>query len=291
MRQRATVRLTALLVFASNVAMAQEPGSTPTEDPAVNDALTLARQHFASHQYDAAFEACQQAVRTHPSAQLYRCMALARNGEGQVVDAERYATLALGVEGDPWLTTHRAAVEQMRGQFWLQLGRIEIRTNVAGATVLIDGADVGRAPLAEAIVVTAGRHRVVVQAEGYQSAHRDVEVAGTDASVTSSLSVSRLNVELHRELPAPQPDDVESQTRVAPPVVLLPSTTVAQTSPTDDAPSRVPLRRRWWLWTVVGVVVVAAVAVPLAVRTPDPRYESGTSGGVIFALGSRGPAR
>ncbi len=34
---------------------------------------------------------------------------------------------------------------------------------------------------------------------------------------------------------------------------------------TAPAPERTPVYKKWWLWTIVGAVVVAAVVVPVAV--------------------------
>lgn len=55
---------------------------------------------------------------------------------------------------------------------------------------------------------------------------------------------------------------------------------------TRDTPQHRPLRRQWWLWTTVGVVLVAAVAVPLAVSHSgtETSYRSGSVGGVTLLL-------
>ncbi|MCA9668028.1 MAG: hypothetical protein KC503_20660 [Myxococcales bacterium] len=37
-----------------------------------------------------------------------------------------------------------------------------------------------------------------------------------------------------------------------------------------DIPPRLPWYRRWWVWTIVGVAVTAAVVLPLALRRDDP---------------------
>lgn len=52
-----------------------------------------------------------------------------------------------------------------------------------------------------------------------------------------------------------------------------------------------PIVRRWWFWTILGAVTVAAVAVPVGMaRASGPDYEpyaSGSTGRTVFTLVSR----
>ncbi len=53
--------------------------------------------------------------------------------------------------------------------------------------------------------------------------------------------------------------------------------------------AEVPLVRKWWLWTLVGAVVAAAVITTVAILAYDPGYEDpilGSTGLVTFTLGS-----
>jgi hypothetical protein len=50
----------------------------------------------------------------------------------------------------------------------------------------------------------------------------------------------------------------------------LPS--AAQPQPAAPAPANTPWYKRWWVWTLIGVGVAAAVTVPLVVAEPT-RYE------------------
>jgi hypothetical protein len=67
-------------------------------------------------------------------------------------------------------------LESLRGR----VAYISVKTNVDGAEVVVDDNVVGRAPLKEAIVVNAGRHKVMVRAPGYDPASDTVTLAGTD---------------------------------------------------------------------------------------------------------------
>jgi tetratricopeptide (TPR) repeat protein len=69
-------------------------------------------------------------------------------------------------------------------------GRIDIKVNVAGADVLIDGELVGRAPLPEPVDVPPGAHKLEARLAGYQSATADA-TAEIGKSASASLSLSR----------------------------------------------------------------------------------------------------
>jgi hypothetical protein len=55
-------------------------------------------------------------------------------------------------------------------------GHLALRTNADGASVLVDGKEVGKTPLASALSLTAGRHVVTVERSGYEPAERTVDV-------------------------------------------------------------------------------------------------------------------
>jgi hypothetical protein len=67
----------------------------------------------------------------------------------------------------------------------LLLGTIRVTVNVEGATVIVDGEEAGRSPLAEPVQVVSGRHTVSVQAEGYNPAEQEVVVTSGDNLVVA----------------------------------------------------------------------------------------------------------
>jgi len=67
-------------------------------------------------------------------------------------------------------------IEKLR----LRTGRLSIRSNVEGATVLIDDVAVGKTPLLASLLVSAGRRKIVLVSPSGVQQLRAVEVAGGD---------------------------------------------------------------------------------------------------------------
>lgn len=87
-----------------------------------------------------------------------------------------------------------AELETLRGL----VANVNVTVDQPGATITIDDVDVGRSPLAAAVMVNAGRHRVAAQYEG-RTATRSVEVGGRE----------RVTVELQIPRPASAPAPVQ----------------------------------------------------------------------------------
>jgi hypothetical protein len=79
----------------------------------------------------------------------------------------------------------QADIDKLNGR----VAKIEIKTNTAGADVLVDDAMIGQAPLKEPLLVSAGRRKITVQKGALPPVTRFVELAGGDASsVTIDLA-------------------------------------------------------------------------------------------------------
>ncbi len=86
--------------------------------------------------------------------------------------------------------------------------------------------------------------------------------------------------------PAPVPEPTRVEPRPAEPVA---TTTPAATRPTPSASTdekpRQPIYKKWWLWTIVGVVVVAGVGAGVGVAlTSQPSPPSSTLGNTALFL-------
>jgi len=91
------------------------------------------------------------------------------------------AALALAEYEDQYVSTddvsRRAELDRELAELEPRIGRLMIRaTGPATALVSIDGEQRGSTPLSAPIVVTAGRHELLVQSEGYHPAHREFDM-------------------------------------------------------------------------------------------------------------------
>ena len=76
--------------------------------------------------------------------------------------------------------TRKGEVEKEIQGLAARVARVEIKSNTEGAEVLIDDVVVGKTPLTEAVVVSIGRRKVVIQKDGLTSTARFVDLAGGD---------------------------------------------------------------------------------------------------------------
>jgi tetratricopeptide (TPR) repeat protein len=144
--------------------------------------------------------------------------------------------------------SRRASVQEDIKKLGARVARVEVKSSVEGAEVLVDDVVIGKTPLPEAILVSIGRRKITLQRGGTVSAPRFVDVAGGDnASVSLELA----------EAQAPAPGPV-----VAPP----PGTPVAPAAPVAPSP---PSRTGMWAslgvtgalavgWAVTGVLALQA---------------------------------
>lgn len=81
------------------------------------------------------------------------------------------------------------------------VGSLQVRSNVEGATVYLDGNSVGQAPY-RGEEIPAGRHRVRVEKEGYQPFESDVRVQGGDlAELSAKLELFPASLRIVSDVP------------------------------------------------------------------------------------------
>lgn len=142
--------------------------------------------------------------------------------------------------------------------------RVQVLSEPAGATVRLGsakGSILGVTPLKD-VELARGRHQLWLSLPGYEDRTLEVQVQARGPkqfSATLRPLAERVQPAVAPAVPltpmaalAPAaPDAAGASAPLAQPVA-------ASAPPTP--PSRVPLYKKWWLWTVVGVVTGAAVA-------------------------------
>ncbi|MGK3965765.1 PEGA domain-containing protein [Sorangium sp. So ce118] len=105
--------------------------------------------------------------------------------------AEHLAIYVREIEKDATTTAEeRAAAVETYAQARAKVGAVLVSVNVQGADVLVDGARVGTAPLADPVFLEPGAHTITVQREGYVPLEKRVEVAA-GSEVRSAFELAR----------------------------------------------------------------------------------------------------
>ncbi|HYO52036.1 PEGA domain-containing protein [Archangium sp.] len=142
-------------------------------------------------------------------------------------------------------------------------GFVSVKADVAGALVLINGDDMGVAPL-ENVMLPAGSYEIVVQREGFRPESQRIAVrAGKEYTVDVNL----------------RPDALAASDQPRAPLL---TPTASEPSPLTQEPPAVstssPLTSRWYFWAGVGAVVTAA-AVGTVMATSQPLDPNKVCGG------------
>jgi hypothetical protein len=126
-------------------------------------------------------------------------------------------------------------------------GTLQVRANVAGATVSLDGAHVGvtGAQAVSIADVAPGRHEVAVERSGYTTAKQEFSLAAGQ-SLPLSLSLSSMSV------------DVGAPATETPPVIVRKPAAATEEAPRDiGTPSHSYARAGFWV-AVVGTAAATA---------------------------------
>lgn len=103
-------------------------------------------------------------------------IALAEQALGLWVRAENHLLEALAQPDDPWVQKHKPALEGALATIRQHLGTLEVRGLApdVSATFVVDGAVVGKTPLAAGLRVESGKRLFEVRAPGYHTLTRTV---------------------------------------------------------------------------------------------------------------------
>lgn len=234
-----------LLVFSllalPNRGYAQQDSTPP---PAYELEVGAALDDHEAGRFEAARDHLLRAHAVFPSARTLRGLGKVEFELGRYVDALQYLEAALGSEIRPLPPDLRDEVGGLIERARDSVGELWIDVKPASAQIAVDGNAVASGPRTR-LVLAEGVHVLDFQAAGRLAQRRQVDVHGRDQL---TLTVALLAAEATQSSPSVQ-------------ALALP--------PQHD----VPLRRRWWVWTLSGVALAGAAtaAVLLATRDHTPR--------------------
>jgi len=174
-------RLAAVIALVAAFAVAAGTAAAGTKDK------KEAQKHFRSgtelmkvEDFDGALAEFEQSVALYPTKNglfnLGNCLkALHRYGEA--IETFERLDREFGRQLDAEM---RDALERHLDDIRSVIARLQVQVDRAGATVRLDGEEVGKSPLTESLIVGPGEHRLEVSLDGFDAAERDVTIVSGD---------------------------------------------------------------------------------------------------------------
>lgn len=209
-----------------------------------------------AEQWSEAQASFERSIELEPRAATYLNLAIVRYRQGDYVSA--LGALEIFERDAGQQEDVRKRAQWLRDNLAQHVVRFQLHVEPAAAIVQIDGKDQAGQGQDRSLWLAAGQHEVSARADGYQEDRmRIVATAGAEAQ--ASISLKREQVVIP---PVTLSDDArggEPSQRGAPP------------APVDDA--RRPLWKNPWLWTAVGVVVLAGATTATVLLLREPEKE------------------
>lgn len=303
---RPVLALALLPLFAASAVRAQTAPST--EDRAEARRLgQQAMQAFADEDYPTALTLLQRSYALNPIAGTLFNVGMTQRALFEFPAAIDTFRKLLGETPD-LPAEQRAQVEQFLSEMEAALVWLTVAVSEPGATVLVDGVEVGVSPLPDAVRLRAGSHVIEARKDGFVEARETVQTAAGEQRQVSLALQPRVVAPTRLRVTADAPEAavfVDGAPAGRAPVELdaapgahevrveapgHASTTIVATvvegRTNEIAAVLVPLGdvggddgdsivESWWLWTIVGVVVVGgAVTAGVLLAPGDERPDA-----------------
>jgi hypothetical protein len=278
------------------------PDVSPEQQNEARNHLRAGAQHYQDGDYAQAITEFRRAHELYPTPRILFNLAQAYRRGGML--SEAITTFRRYVAESPDLASEqRREVEDAIAEIEANRAVLTFEVEPAGATVTLDGRDLGTAPLARNAEVLPGEHRVSIRLENYVSHEERVEVSAHDQRLVNvtlrpternaRLVVNATPAEAHISIDGLEAGTGSVTQQVAPGDFTVSVTAdgyTAQTrrvhvnrlsteslSVTLDRPRPSVFTRPWFWATVGGVVVVGTLlAIILNPIDPDPVPGNGT---------------
>ncbi len=175
---------------------AQSSSVQPTPAPSADAALHFRRgtELYEDGDFSGALIEFRRAYDMAPNSRVLYNIGQAsyqlQNYAAALAAFERY----LAEAGNQVSAERRKEVEADVAKLRNRIAKLVVRTNVDGADVAVDDVSIGKTPFVQPAIVSAGRRKITVSKDGYDSAVHFVELAGGDAGdVQVDLAPRRLS--------------------------------------------------------------------------------------------------
>lgn len=175
--------------------------------------------------------------------------------------ADEHLRTVNAAKDDPWIAEHRDNVRSTAELIQKRVGDLEVTSNVAGASVNVDGRDRGVLPLAESLRLVAGSATLIVSAPGHVSVTRPITIVAGQRHREVVELVKTPDLRPSSAGPGLGTDGTGAGT----------SPIVSSTPDVSNPEAAAKSRRNLWMGIGIGagVAVVAAVALGLVFGIPN----------------------
>lgn len=241
--------LAALIAFSPPAASAQPELAKADAEAKLQEGAAL----LDRGEYQGALDRFAAAYKIFPSPKIYFNVGLAYRGLGRHADAlDAFEKFVKEVPGSDL----RAEALREIADLQPRVASLEVWCDVEGAEVIVDGHSLGATPLGRPVRLAAGPHLILVQRAGLDSHTQRFQADGG--------STVRLEARIAR-LPSAAPAPPTIAPAPVPPPAPPPMLSQKAAAPAPEPDSR-PVYSRWWLWAIVGGLVVAGTAVFVLTR-------------------------
>ncbi|HEX6241320.1 MAG TPA: PEGA domain-containing protein [Polyangiales bacterium] len=232
----AGLRLSLLALMLTAVSVSAQ---TPEAEYArhVSEALS----EFELSHFEEALAQFKQAHAIFPNARTLRGLGMVEFELRRYGSSVAFLEQALASTVKPLADKLRSDTETLLERARTYIGELRLTTEPKAASLSVDGVTVSTEASRD-LVLDVGEHLLEVRASGHLTQTRRVQVEGGKLQ-SLHVQLVRIDADAERALSSP-----EGEPRRA------------------DA---TPLRKRWWLWTTIGVVVVGGAVATAILLTRD----------------------
>lgn len=252
-----------LCLSVSALASAAQAQSEPAP---YRDTVREALSEYHAKNFPEARVLFTEAHRLFPNARTLRGLGMTAFELRDYQESIQYLNEALSSQVKPLEGSLRAETERLLARAERFVGKLNLSVTPSGAEVLLDGTPVQHTE-GKPLIMQVGDHSLEFRADGYASETRSLNVKGREVETWS--------VVLNKNPPPPPPvaeapDEVPAPAEVAARAEEPQGPRYFNLQDQQERPTKRPVYKSPWLWTGVGVAVVAIVVTSVVLATRDP---------------------
>ena len=220
-----------------------------------------AKKHFESglalleaEDYNGAAAEFRISVEMYPTKNGYFNLANCYKALHRYCDAieaiEKLKSVFEGELDEDWLDEIADFEKKMKSV----VAKLEIEVSPDGASVLVDGRDMGESPLSDPLILGPGEHEISVSLKGYETEKRVVELV-SGSNETETFELKKETSELKTETIEPEKEPAQTTVEVS---AQEPVSEEVQPVSTPDGEEEE--RGRVWTWLAFGLGGAAGAA-------------------------------